>query len=289
MFHYKTLEDVSIEVLHEAFIDAFSDYQVKFDLPMSKFQGMLQRRGYSSSISVGAFKDERLVGFVLNGFRDWNGRPTVYDLGTGVIGKYRRQGITSSILSYLKELLREKDIEQYLLEVIKTNTSAFQLYDKQGFEVIREFSCFKLDRNAYQPRGDYQIQAVDGFEADEWERLKGFWDYMPSWQNSDASIKALANEFRYSVVKLDGVIAGYGIMDKRSGDIAQLAVDRRYRRRGIASTIMSDLILHTEGERVTILNVDERDEGMIHYLLSAGFVTTLGQYEMLLKIKKDYS
>ena len=57
------------------------------------------------------------MGFVLNGFRDWNGKATVYDLGTGVIGEYRKQGITSNIMSCLKALLKEEGVEQYLLEV----------------------------------------------------------------------------------------------------------------------------------------------------------------------------
>lgn len=102
MFNYKTLDNTNIETLHQAFLNAFSDYQVKMDLPLWKFQGMLQRRGYVPGISMGAFKDEALVGFVMNGFRNWNGKPTVYDIGTGVIGEYRKQGITSNILLNVK-------------------------------------------------------------------------------------------------------------------------------------------------------------------------------------------
>ncbi len=285
MFEYKTLEDIRIEVLQEAFVDAFSDYQVKFDLPLWKFQRMLQRRGFTPGISVGAFKEGRLVGFVLNGLRDWEGKLTSYDLGTGVIGEYRRQGITSNILSNLRELLREKGIEQYLLEVIKTNTSAYQLYLKQGFEVVREFACYQLDKKAYQPRITYEVESAAQISAIEWERLQSFWDYSPSWQNSVDSINALAEVFHYSIVRQDGVIVGYGIMDKSSGDIAQLAVDQRYRHRGIAGSILSDLMLHTESERASILNVDERDEGMKSFLKSVGFVDALGQYEMLLNIQ----
>lgn len=32
MFSYKTLDKTSIEILHKAFVNAFSDYQVKIDL-----------------------------------------------------------------------------------------------------------------------------------------------------------------------------------------------------------------------------------------------------------------
>lgn len=136
MLNYKTLENTKIEIVHEAFLDVFSDYQVKMDLPLIKFQQMLQRRGYVSEISMGAFNNELLVGLVLNGFRNWNGKPTVYDTGTGVIGDYRKQGITCIMLLNIGELLKEKVVEQYLLEVIQANSPAIQLYKKQGFEII---------------------------------------------------------------------------------------------------------------------------------------------------------
>jgi ribosomal protein S18 acetylase RimI-like enzyme len=284
MFQYKTLESTRIEVLHEAFVDAFSDYQIKFDIPMWKFKAMLQRRGYAPSISVGAFKGERLVGFVLNGFRDWNGKSTVYDLGTGVIGEYRKKGITSNILAYLKDLLKIKGTEQFLLEVIQTNTTAFQLYKKQGFEVVREYSCFHIDKNLYHPRETYKVESIERFGDAEWGNIISFWDYMPSWQNSADSVNAIAEAFRYSIVRIDGIIAGYGIIDKRTGDIAQIAVDKRYRRRGIARSIITDLMDNTEEEKVAVLNVDGREEGMKSFLLDAGFVNTVDQYEMLLRL-----
>jgi ribosomal protein S18 acetylase RimI-like enzyme len=284
MFQYKTLENTSIEVLHEAFVDAFSDYQIKIDIPMWKFKAMLQRRGFAPSISVGAFKGEILVGFVLNGLRDWNGKSTVYDLGTGVIGEYRKQGITGNILSYLKDLLKGKGTEQFLLEVIQTNTTAFQLYKKQGFEVVREYSCFHIDKNLYHPRVTYKVESIDRIGAAEWESIARFWDYMPSWQNSAESVNALAEAFRYSVVMINGITAGYGMIDKRTGDIAQIAVDKRYRRRGIARSIITDLMDNTEEEKVAVLNVDGRDEGMKSFLLDAGFVNTVDQYEMLLRL-----
>ncbi len=112
-------------------VDAFFDYQVKIELPEWKFQQMLQRRGYYPEISIGAFDGNSLVGFVLNGLRSWNGNTTVYDLGTAVLPDYRRQGITKEMLHSVHKLLKEKQVEQYLLEVITSNESAFRLYPNQ--------------------------------------------------------------------------------------------------------------------------------------------------------------
>ena len=65
MFNYKTLDNTSIEIIHKAFIDAFSDYQVKIEMPIWKFEQMLRRRGYVPEMSIGAFVNETLIGFVL--------------------------------------------------------------------------------------------------------------------------------------------------------------------------------------------------------------------------------
>lgn len=281
MFNYKILDKTSIEILHKAFLDAFSDYQVKIDLPFWKFKQMLQRRGYVPEMSIGAFENERLVGFVLNGFRNWNGKSTVYDLGTGVIGDYRRQGITSNMLLNIKEVLKEKQVEQYLLEVIKSNTSAVQLYKKQGFEAQREFSCFQLDKNKYNSITACKVEHVDRINL---EQLTGFWDFRPSWQNSIDSINAVPEAFIYSIVQVDNTIIGYGIIDKKTGDIPQIAVDKDYRGRGIAKSIVTDMIKNTESYKISVINVDDQSKSTKDFLLKLGFEYSVGQYEMLLKI-----
>ncbi|MBU3195199.1 GNAT family N-acetyltransferase [Clostridium algidicarnis] len=284
MFDYKTLENTKIEILHEAFLSAFSDYQVKMDLPFWKFQQMLQRRGYVSEISIGAFKNNMLVGFVLNGFRNWSGKLTVYDTGTGVLGEYRKQGITSNMLLNIKEVLKEKEVEQYLLEVIQTNTSAVQLYKKQGFEIIRNLACFQLDKNKYIPMATYKVEHIGKFDSTNWKHLMEFWDFKPSWQNSIDSINAASDTFIYSIVRFDDIIVGYGIIDKKTGDIPQIAVNKNYRRKGIARSIVTDLLKNTESHKVGVLNVEHQSKSTKDFLLVLGFEHIVDQYEMVLKL-----
>lgn len=283
MFKFKTLEDTKIEALHQTFVDAFSDYQVKIDLPFWKFEEMLQRRGYVSEISMGAFQNERLIGFVLNGLRSWNGKKTVYDLGTGVVGDFRKQGLTSNMLLKIRDVFNEKKVEQYLLEVIQTNTSAFELYKKQGFEIVRDFACFRSENNNIKKNKTWNVEHVDRFNHDDWELLRKFWDFAPSWQNSVDSVNALYSAFAYSIVRDDNRIVGYGLIDRRTGDIPQLAVDKGYRNKGVAGSIIADLCENTESSIVSVLNVQDDIKSMKDFLLSAGFKSAVSQYEMILK------
>jgi ribosomal protein S18 acetylase RimI-like enzyme len=284
MFNYETLENIDMEIIHHAFINAFSDYQIKVDLPLWKLLQMLQRRGYIPEKSMGAFDDEALVGFILNGLREWNGKLTAYDTGTGVVPEYRKQGLTTNMFHNVLEQLKHEGVEQYLLEVIQQNTSAYELYKKQGFETTRTFSCYKLDKSKLQPYNTFAVEHVEGFTAADWEQLKDFWDVQPSWQNSIKSINALSDEFIYSVVRSGNKIVGYGIVEKRAGDIPQIAVDRNFRRKGIAGSIMADLISNTESSKVAVINVDDHSKVMKDFLSALGFEHYVAQYEMVLEI-----
>lgn len=282
MICYRTLENTPVEVMHEAFVDAFSDYQVKMDLPLWKFQQMQNRRGFSGKLSMGAFEGDRLVGFVLNGSRLWQEDKTVYDMGTGVIQAYRRQGITTKILSELESLLKMEGIHQYLLEVLQENTSAFELYQKQGFRITRALNCYKLSKkNASFSKGRYPIHRGNPMNMSYEE---SFWDFMPSWQNSSESVLAAGDVFGYAMVVLEGQVAGYGLIDKNSGDIPQLAVRKDLRNQGIGSCILKDLLLQTEAPHAVFLNVESTSEETVSFLLRSGSENTVNQYEMLKRL-----
>lgn len=283
MLQYKILSTMSGETLRQAFVEAFSDYQVKIDLPYWKFRQMLRRRGYYPSLSMGAFDDGQLIGFVLTGFRTWGGRATAYDLGTGVLPEYRRQGITTELFGRVKSLLLEKQAEQYLLEVLKPNSSAIRLYEKQGFEVRREFSCFRADRDVLIRRHRSMHLKAERAGRLDLRQLQGYWDFEPSWQNSIASVEAVPKAFESFVVRFDDTIAGYGILEKKTGDIPQIAVSKDFRGNGIAGIILAEIARASESETLSILNVAALQEPTEKFLADAGFSPFVGQYEMVLK------
>lgn len=282
MIKFKTLEGIDIETLHKAFLNAFKDYQVNMEIPLSKFNDLLISRGYNSEISMGAFENGDLIGFVFNGLRKWNEKPTAYDTGTGVISEYRKQGITSNLILNIKDLLKSKGIHQYLLEVIKTNTNALELYKKQGFEIVREFECYRIEKNNFEASEDYIIFQKQIYH-DDYNQFSELWDFNPSWQNSIDSIGAKKDKLYCINVKLNDEVVGYGIIDKITGDIPQLAVHRNYRRRGIAKSIINDLIINTDSNKISVLNVD-KNSTMAHFLHNLSFEHFIDQYEMMLTL-----
>ena len=147
MIVIKTLADTSFNEIHLCFAKAFDDYVEPFDLTIDQLIHMVERRGFNKELSFGAFYENKMVGFTLNGIGTWDNKLTAYDTGTGIIKDFRKQGIATRMFNESLPILRENEIEQYLLEVIKSNSSAVDLYKKAGFNVTREFEYYVYPKN----------------------------------------------------------------------------------------------------------------------------------------------
>ncbi len=278
MITYRLLKGTRIEALHEAFLGVFADYQVKMDMPLDRFNEMLIRRGYDENISFGAFNGEQLAGIVLNGLRRRCGEWTAYNLGTGVVPEFRRQGLTSELLRLVASKLRADSISHYLLEVLADNSPAIALYSKHGFHKERVLNCYRKERSENEPESNaWVIREVERFDP---EHFKAFRDFVPSWQNDSGAINAIPGIFRYATVFDRDAVVGYAIMTPGSGEIPQMAVHPDYRRRGIGNSLLDWLAGATEAPRISILNVDANCHAANAFLAASGYEVFVVQHEM---------
>ena len=84
----------------------------------------------STSICLGAFESDQLVGYVINSrYVDaW------HVMNVAVAPTRQRQGIATQLLEKLFELTKEDDRRGYTLEVRVSNAGAIALYERLGFE-----------------------------------------------------------------------------------------------------------------------------------------------------------
>jgi len=258
MIKIKTLSSVQFNEIHRAFANAFSDYVVPFDLSVDELEYMFERRGYDLSLSFGAFEGEKLVGLTVNGIGNWNGKPTAYDSGTGVIKDYRKRGIAKKMFSESLPVLKSNGIEQYLLEVIKSNTGAFNLYKKEGFKVVRELDYYHINKYdiIYRKPIDQSGFKFRVIEKPDWKLLKSFWDFQPSWQNSIDSLKRKIEFLKILCAYKNSELAGYGIIESHTGDIPLIAVSGKYRRKGLASSLFRVIINYSDVQSLKLINAD---------------------------------
>ncbi len=276
----RSLEGIHIDILYNAFSLAFKDYDVQID--KSQLIKMLKRRGFSPNLSYAYFENGEIISFILNGIGSYNGTLTAYDTGTGTIEKYRGKGLASNLFEYSVQNLKNKNIKQYLLEVLQQNTHAVSLYKKKEFRITRELNYYIQSKDKFTSNNhkaaDYLIKHID---FDLLEKPSMFWDFNPTWQNSIEAIKRDFESFKIIASFVNGVITGYCIYEPDSGDICQVAVIDKYRRKGIATSLISQALLNINSETIKIINTESSFENISCFLASFNAKLSGKQYEMI--------
>ncbi len=280
----QSLAAIRFDQLYNAFSEAFKDYELQ--LEQTELEVMITRRGYVPELSFGAFENNRLVSFTLNGIGNFNGIKTAYDTGTGTIEAYRGKGLASQIFQYSVPELKKAGVRQYLLEVLQHNTSAISVYRKQGFDVSREFNYFveqaaNVRLEKYQLHVGYRIQPID---LSLKEQMIACQDFTPSWQNSFESVERRLIDFRLWGAFEGETLAGYCIFEPNSGDITQLAVSPSHRNRGLANCLLREAAQTNRHKNLKIINTDTRCEAITRWAESVGLTLQGKQFEMVKEI-----
>lgn len=280
--HCRFLDEGHFQSLYETFTAAFSDYVIPFALTELQFRNHIILTAVDLKRTIGCFDSEELIGFSLNGFGDWDGVETVYDAGTGVVPGCRRQGVSQQMFDMMLPLFEEQGIRQFLLEVITTNTGAIHLYEKIGFKKVRQLALLQCDgpiTAGARPGLELEIRRIDD---PDWDLLTSFWDGKPSWQNSiDAVNRSI--KLKRLLGAFDGEkCLGYIAFSAKFGRVAQFAVDKKYRHRGIGTALVRAVQNEmAEGYSMQVVNIDKSLSDAMSFFINRGFYERLSQFEML--------
>lgn len=277
MITYRLLSDDDLDPLYDCFLAAFSDYQVDMRMSREQFRQRIIRDGVLLQMSAGAFDSERMIGFCINGLGQWLGTKTAYDAGTGVIREYRGRGVGKELFAFLTPRLKDNHIEQYLLEVLTTNTPAATLYRKLGFLDTRRLAVFRPHTRTNRST-HISVQPV---QQPDWGLYQSFWDSHPSWQNSIEACDRVAGDRSIVAAYMNGECAGYGVVFTPSANLMQLAVSPKHRRKGVGSAILAAL---EQSERLKINNIDENFTPALAFYEANGYKQVLSQYEMVKRL-----
>ena len=280
----KSLEKTDFDTLFRAFGRAFADYEVQ--LNAEQLRAMLTRRGFDPTLSFAAFDGAQIAAFTLNGIGNFNGVPTAYDTGTGTLKEYRGTGLATEIFRHSTPHLRRAGVGQYLLEVLQHNTGAVSVYRNLGFETVREFNYFCRSNTEIADRGDTPRlpHSVRRTDPEKFASISSFWDFTPSWQNSFESIGRAAGDFVSLGVFTEEELVGYCVFEPASGDIAQIAVKRQYRRKGIAGLLLREMLRLNRNDSLKIINTDVSCGSITGFLQAKNIVPQGKQFEMIRKI-----
>ena len=274
---YRLLTTADFHLLYECFLEAFSDYQVDMQMSEEQFRQRVVRDRVELESSAGAFDEDRMIGFYMNGRGVWEGKQTAYDAGTGVVPDYRRRGVAEELFDFMVPQLKERGITQYLLEVLTSNERAVALYRKIGFEEVRHLAVLR-SKAIMKTSGDVEGVSIRRMEEPDWDVFCAYWDGKPSWQSSIDAVESVRDQREIVGAFVDEKCVGYGIVHQPSGLLMQMAVGSAFRRRGIGRKILAAL---SGNEILKINNVDEELKGTLAFFKACGFEVVLRQFEMI--------
>ena len=271
---FKTLADISVKDVANAFNKAFEDYAIKMHRTEEQMAQKIRAEHIDLSMSVGAFEGDQLVGFILFGLDIVNGERTMWDGGTGVHPDYRGQRLTQKMFEYILPRIKKANVKRILLEVLESNHSAYRIYENLGFKKTRMLHAYDgTITKLQQPK--YDVTILNSFDIDA---LLNFSDWQPAWQQMNNRVLGWGDDITTIGVKDDDEIIAYTHYNPTTKRVFQFGVHKAYRRKGLGTALLSYICNHISP--ISIVNVDEHSTDAIAFLKTLGIAHFLDQYEM---------
>ncbi len=281
-YEFRSLRIDDLKQMHRSFVEAFSDYPVPMQPTPAQFEArMIHKLNIAFRYSIGAFVGENLAGFLLNTLNTFEGLPTLYNGGTGVIPGHRGNGLTRKMYEVVCAGTLPAGT-RLLLETLTTNTAALKAYQQVGFRYKRFFLCYKMLARPDAPLvGEFEIRDA------EVGRLE---DYA-LFDSTESCFSDSFSQLRYNLPYEKVLecfhgdeLVGYLIFQPEPGRISRMAVAPDFRRRGIGSLLIRHAFLLAGKKSLYVINVPEEATGIQHFLASQGFEHQVDQWEMELKL-----
>jgi len=278
----QTLQNSSVTVLTDAFNQAFSDYIVPLKLTDQAMKQKILCDQIDLNLSPGFFIEQKLCGFILHGVEICNGKKIAWNGGTGVIPSCRKQGITAKLYDFILPQLSKIGIAKSNLEVIQSNQPAIHIYRKIGFENVGELLCYKGNVSPCEAPKEIALAVVEKLD---WDTVKRFWSWVPTFQNREKKIEHLANDAEIVAAVLKDSLVGYIAFSKKKekGDVYQFAVDRSHRRKGIGRALFATAMVG-KSVPLSVVNIDSAHLPTQLFLETIGLQQTVKQWKMALNL-----
>lgn len=275
-FQYRFLKTVNLEELLQVYNKSFSDYVVSMKLTMDQLKDKIKAEGIDLSISVGAFCNKELVGFILHA----KNSDYLYNAATGVLPTFRGNNLTTKMYDYAIPLFKSFSLRKINLEVISSNEIASKSYRKIGFKKWRAVNSIKGVINIKNNKAE----ALEGLQINNlpyYEYLISYAekDIIPTWENNEFCVSNFETTLTIKKATINGnTTVGYIIFDARYNKILQIWVKESYRRKGIASYLVKELMGNEKNFSIT--NIDGQNFGIHSFFKSIGGEPYLEQIEM---------
>lgn len=283
MIKYSKCSSAVFDHVHNAFQIGFSDYFINMEMSKETFHNkFFGPEGNQLENSFIAFEDDKPIGLILGGIRNYEGVKTLRCGTLCIHPDYRAQGIAKELYKYHKKVAINNNCKQLFLEVMVVNDKAISLYEKLGYKVI-----YNLDYYRYQQTNptDFELDPsinVQPITFDEVKTLSAqLADIHINWQNSFDYIEMLDNLVHYGVYQGTELIGAMSI--SLGGNIFFVWTKSSYRHNNIASSMIAKAIKELNINELSISFTN--NASLTNFLRKHNFnKEEFAQYEMYLPL-----
>ncbi|MGI8383841.1 N-acetyltransferase family protein [Robertmurraya sp. P23] len=185
MLKIKRLKDCEISEAVEAWNIGFEGYYFDLTMTTEKFTARMASEGLSDKLSVVAFWNDKPVGLIVNGIREFQGELIGWNGGTAVDKDYRSKGIGRRMLEATLDILEENDVNVSTLEAISENKGAIALYQSLGYDIIDHLECLEKKEGQIPAVSSnvFQIKRVSPEEVGNLSFYQGKNPWQTHWQS----------------------------------------------------------------------------------------------------------
>ena len=280
MISYKKCSEVDLHLVYEAFQAGFADYIIKTTIGWEHFySAFFEREGNRLDYSFIALDDEKPVGIIFSGLKNYEGTLTLRCGALSVVPEYRGFGVSKALFELHRQLAMDLGCRQLFLEVIVGNDRAIKFYKKLGYQKIYDLQYFDL-----KPASDIFNDCRHEVKELDWEQiteLAAGIDTHINWQNGIDYAKGVSGVKNYGIYQEDALVAALCIA--QSGKIYFLYTRPLFRHQGLASSLLSHAVgsLKLEALHISFPN-NAALEGFVRKM---GFARNeLAQYEMYMPL-----
>lgn len=283
MIIYKTCTHSTMSEIFEAFSIGFSDYFIPLTMSQSEFTArFFGPEGNSLNTSFIALDDNKPIGVILGGIRQFDGLKTMRCGSLCIHPDYRGRGISQRLFEMHKAAALEAKCKQLFLEVIKHNHRAVKFYETCGYTKVYSLKYFSIIAQYITDNIKPKTYSIEPISFDE---LNTFKNSLP-----DCHINWQSDTPYYAESKEETLLCAYDngrqialLALNPHGKINFLWVAPDYRGQGVGKGMLSEAIKLRNIEKITIcLPSNSSMEGFVRKL---GFEKdSLEQYEMYLPL-----
>ena len=268
----KNLSTTPLEDIVACTCDAFADYFVKMPSDVEYWRKRYKGARVDYKLSFGAFDQNKLVAFIINGIDEIDGIPVAFNTGTGVIEAYRGRKLVDQIYQHAIPILKDHGIQKCQLEVIQKNGRAIRVYERIGFKIQRGLNCFKGEIVA-----DAAKVTIQKVNFKDFIGTPNPHHHFYSWDNNNHAVLASGSIYETYLVRNSQQDAIGHFVINQSGYLAQFeAKDDHF------TELMSGIAQISKAVRTN--NVDDRRTTVLKQLEKHGIKNVINQYEMEMDI-----